>query len=321
MPPLIEQYLDRISWVCDGGETEVRVHHVVCRRGSCLVHATVDSIEALGKVITYPTQVEEYLILKYLHNKLRPPAAVPKPLCRAVGEYRGILGERLKGEALDTLWARGEGPGPELVGEALKELHKALADLETPWCRPGIANEGDIREWGLRPCLRAGLATVLAITSREWVALDAAEAVLENCERVRQLARASVGSRKQCIHGDLHLGQIIWAEGLIYFTDFSGEPLRWPAPPACSEPPARDLAALIRSVDYLASMGYIKNPGNVVEGLLQGYGWVGEQEQLVFWIIERASYELVYELAAGTGLARIPSEALLRMLSRVTNIS
>lgn len=314
MPPLIEQYLDRISWVCEGGKTEVRVHHAVCRRGSCLVHATVDSIEALGKVITYPTQADEYLILRHLHNRLRPPAAVPKPLCRAVGEYRGILTERVEGETLDTLWARGEGPSPELVGETLKELHKALADLETPWCYPGNVNEGDIRMWGLRPCLRAGLVAVLATALREWIALDAAETVLENCEMIKQLARASVGSRKQCIHGDLHLGQIIWAKGLLYFTDFSGEPLRWPAPQACSEPPARDLAALIRSVDYLASMGHIKNPGNVVEGLLHGYGWVGSQAQLIFWIIERASYELVYELIADTGLVSIPSEALLRML-------
>lgn len=279
------------------------------------MQAAVDSVEAIGKVVTYPTKVEEYLILEHLHKRLRPPAAVPKPLCRAVGEYRGILTERVDGEALDTLWARGEGPAPELVGEALKELHKALANLETPWCRPGTADEGDIMAWGMRPCLRAGLAAVLATALGERVALDAAEAVLENCERIRGMAEASVGSRKQCIHGDLHLGQIIWGNGILYFTDFSGEPLRWPAPQACAEPPVRDLAALIRSAEYLASMGYLKNPGDVVEGLLRGYGWVGGQGQLVFWVIERASYELVYELAAGTGLASVPSEALLRALS------
>ena len=274
----------------------------------------MDSVEAFGKVVTYPTKVEEYIILKHLHKRLRPPAAVPKPLCRAVGEYRGVLTERVDGETLDTLWARGEGPPPELVGEALKELHKALADLETPWCRPGTADEGDAGEWGTRPCLRAGLAAALATALGEWAALDAAEAVLENCERIGEIARANVGSRKQCIHGDLHLGQMIWGNGMLYFTDFSGEPLRWPAPQACAEPPARDLATLIRSAGYLASAGYLENPGDVIEGLLRGYGWTGRQEQLVFWVIERASYELVYELAAGTGLASVASEALIRVL-------
>ena len=107
------------------------------------MHATVDSVEAFGKVITYPTKVDEYLILRHLHERLRPPAAVPKPLCRAVGEYRGILTERVNGETLDTLWARREGPSPELVGEAVRRLHEALEVIETPWCSPGIA--GDAR--------------------------------------------------------------------------------------------------------------------------------------------------------------------------------
>lgn len=306
--------MSEVSWVCEGGEAEVTVHNVVCRRGSCLVHASVNSAEAFGKVITYPTKVDEYAILKHLHGRLRPPAAVPKPLCRAVGAYRGVLVERVDGEALDSLWARGEGPSPELVGGAVRELHRALAGLETPWCGPGEVSEGDVTEWGLRPCLRAGLAAALAAVLGESGVVEAAEAVLEYCGRVRGLARACLGSRKQCIHGDLHLGQIIWGDGVLYFTDFAGEPLRWPAPQAGAEPPARDLAALIRSAGYLASMGYLNDLEGVVDSLLRGYGWSGRREELTFWVVERASYELVYELAAGTGLARAPSEALLRVL-------
>ncbi len=278
------------------------------------MHAKVDSVEAFGKVITYPTKVDEYSILRHLHERLRPPAAVPKPLCRAVGEYRGILTERVKGETLDTLWARGEGPSPELVGAAVRELHKALAGLETPWCSPGTAGDGDAREWGLRPCLRSGLAAVLAMALGERVVLDAAKAVLTNCVRIRELANASIGLRKQCIHGDLHLGQIIWGNGVLYFTDFSGEPLRWPAPQACAEPPARDLATVIRSIDYLTSTEHLITPDDLIEGVLRGYGWDDRPEVLTFWVLERASYELVYELAAGTGLAYVPSNALLKIL-------
>ncbi len=297
-------------------EAEVRIHRAVCRRGSCLVHAVVDSVEAVGKIITYPTRVDEYLVLKHLHERLGSPTAVPRPLCRAVGKYRGVLTERVNGETLDSLWARGEGPTPELVGEAVKELHEALAALETPWCRPGTVSDDDVREWGLRPCLRAGLAAALAVPLGDVEVIDAVRAVLENCKEIMELAEASRGTRKQCIHGDLHLGQMIWSGGTLYFTDFSGEPLRWPASQACPEPLARDLAALIRSIEYLASTRRLKNPDEMIGALLRGYGWGGRQEELLFWLIERASYELIYELAAGTGLASIPSEALLRLLGR-----
>ncbi len=303
--------------MCEGGDAEVRIHHAVCRRGSCVLHASVDSVEAFGKVVTYPTKVEEYTILKHLHKRLRPPAAVPKPLCRAVGEYRGILTEKVNRETLDTLWARGEDPPPELVGEALKELHKALADLETPWCRPGTADEDDAEEWGTRPCLRAGLVAALATAIGEWVALDAAEAVLENCWRIRKMTRAGTGSRKQCIHGDLHLGQIVWGNGMLYFTDFSGEPLRWPAPQACAEPPVRDLATLITSINYLVNLTNKDGvwASSLIRRLLSGYGLSTDPEILKFWVIERASYELVYETVVGDGMVGIPAEFLREVLT------
>ena len=37
------------------------------------------------------------------------------------------------------------------------------------------------------------------------------------------------------------------------------------------------------------------------------------RQSLSFWLVERASYEAVYELRAGTGLHHIPLNAILRI--------
>lgn len=281
-----------------------------------MIHATVDSVEAVGKIVTYPTKVDEYSILKHLTARLKPPAAVPRPLCRAEGEYRGVLTEKISGDTLATLWAKGEGPPPELVGEAVKELHKALETLETPWCRPGIAGEEDVAEWGLRPCLRAGLAAALSVAVGSPATLEAVDAILTNCGEIAEMAGSSLGVRKQCIHGDLHLDQLIWDGRTVYFTDFAGEPLRWPAPQACAEPPERDLAALLTSTHYITKVGGKREEWEIrtAENVLSGYG-LHDTGRLRFWIIERASYELVYEIAAGTGLESIPADTLVKALT------
>jgi Uncharacterized protein, probably involved in trehalose biosynthesis len=103
----------------------------------------------------------------------------------------------------------------------------------------------------------------------------------------------------------------------------------------------RDLAALARSLDYAGMMGeQLRTGGSLLQvtswppedlltwesetfkvildsyvseansrGLGNLYDGIGA---LFFWLVERASYEAVYEIAARTGYHYVPLNALLR---------
>jgi maltose alpha-D-glucosyltransferase/alpha-amylase len=54
-------------------------------------------------------------------------------------------------------------------------------------------------------------------------------------------------------HGDFHLGQMLIVKDDVFIIDFEGEPRRSLAERRRKAPVARDLAGLIRSIDYSAT--------------------------------------------------------------------
>jgi maltose alpha-D-glucosyltransferase/alpha-amylase len=150
-------------------------------------------------------------------------------------------------------------------------------------------------------------------------------------------------------HGDFHLGQMLIVKDDIFIIDFEGEPRRPHAERRRKAPAARDVAGLIRSIDYSATAAleralkiapdeHGKLGAAVAEwrdrsaaAFLAGYretmtdrrlwpaGPHAAEQMLNFFLLEKALYEIEYELAHRPDWLRVPLTGILRILSQHTN--
>ncbi|PYI69897.1 1,4-alpha-glucan branching enzyme [Arthrobacter livingstonensis] len=134
----------------------------------------------------------------------------------------------------------------------------------------------------------------------------------------------------QRIHGDLHLGQLIQANGpgsnTWYLLDFEGEPMRPLAGRRSPDVPLRDVVGLLRSLGYAGAQA--TNQGTVTAGeaarwvrassaaFIDGYQSVRpnsiELDSTLFvslWL-DKALYEVVYELQNRPGWVGVPVKAV-----------
>ena len=145
-------------------------------------------------------------------------------------------------------------------------------------------------------------------------------------------ARAGAASwpRQQRIHGDLHLGQVLDAPGRGWvLLDFEGEPLRPLAERTAPDLALRDVAGMLRSLDYAAGAALREYDARVPEdwvpaartAFLDGYAREAgadprEQAELLAALeIDKALYEAVYETRHRPAWREIPLDALARLLA------
>lgn len=147
---------------------------------------------------------------------------------------------------------------------------------------------------------------------------------------------AAPGSPLQRIHGDLHLGQILQVTGQTgdqsrwAILDFEGEPLRPIAERNVPDVPLRDVVGMLRSFDYAAGAAQREQEGAQVpdswvddcaDAFLEGYsgvipGTVDRTSPLfvALWL-DKALYEVVYEMRNRPDWLAIPVNAARRLLS------
>ena len=164
-------------------------------------------------------------------------------------------------------------------------------------------------------------------------------------DRLGELLPASVDTMKIRHHGDFHLGQMLIVKDDVFIIDFEGEPRRSIEDRRRKAPAARDVAGLIRSIDYSATAALERalksapdEQGRLVRALdgwreqsvaaflaayRQSLGdtrlWPRSLEDadrlLDFFLLEKAFYEIEYELAHRPDWLRVPLAGTWRILA------
>jgi maltose alpha-D-glucosyltransferase/alpha-amylase len=140
------------------------------------------------------------------------------------------------------------------------EMHRALAtDTENAAFSPEPVTKDDVAAWSSRVTHEAD-AALSSLGSRladlEPAARADAEFLLAHRQeifaRIARQTLAQVDAVKTRIHGDLHLGQVLVAQQDFYIIDFEGEPRKSLEERREKHLPLKDVAGLLRSLDYAA---------------------------------------------------------------------
>jgi len=245
------------------------------------------------------------------------------------------------------------------TGKRVAEMQAALAsrnDIEA--FAPAAITTDDVQIWIDDVAMRADrVFSDLARLSKS--AADAHRPLIDSLlgykDNLRSVLKStlhgSIGGLKSRHHGDLHLGQLLVAKDDIFIIDFEGEPRRSLAERRRRAPAARDVAGILRSIDYSTSAALERalqaapdESGQLAERLeswrsdaaerfLSGYRdalkddrlWPADTDAaarlLDFFLIEKVFYELEYELAHRPDWLRVPLNGALRILGPLNGVS
>jgi maltose alpha-D-glucosyltransferase / alpha-amylase len=166
-------------------------------------------------------------------------------------------------------------------------------------------------------------------------------------ERFRALERLDITAKLTRIHGDFHLGQVLRVDEDFVILDFEGEPARPLQERRALQSPLKDVAGMLRSFSYAAQAGtrdfVARHPqdarpleawahlweGRVCTSFLSTYRSVvggaglipdGDVELKLLldaFLLDKALYELNYELNNRPAWARIPMRGILGLIQRL----
>ena len=218
------------------------------------------------------------------------------------------------------------------LGEVTGELHSALA-----------SDSSDADFAPEEPSAEAlALLTATVDEEIEQVFLDlpetdALEPILgrgeEVRERLRLISHAGAVGRVVRTHGDYHLGQVLWTGEDWVVLDFEGEPARPLAERRNKRSPLRDVAGMLRSFAYVASAAeltqgtavpddweeraraeFLEGYWDLVDRTIVPHGEDGRAKLLTVFELEKAVYELRYELNNRPDWVGIPVAGIVRLL-------
>jgi trehalose synthase-fused probable maltokinase len=154
-------------------------------------------------------------------------------------------------------------------------------------------------------------------------------------EQLRMLTHAGSPGKSIRTHGDYHLGQTLWATDDWVILDFEGEPARSLTERRRKRSPLRDVAGMLRSFAYATIAASAVRGTDAPEGweerareqFLAGYletvdstllpsGQVAIERLLAVFELEKAVYELRYELDNRPDWVGIPVAGIQRLIEQ-----
>jgi predicted trehalose synthase len=152
-------------------------------------------------------------------------------------------------------------------------------------------------------------------------------------DQLRALAGIGGAGMAIRVHGDLHLGQALWSDRGWTILDFEGEPARPLPERRTKSSPLRDVAGILRSLAYAPLAARLQRSASPPDGwelrarqdFLDGYldsidptllpATRREVDQLLaIYELEKAVYELNYELNNRPDWVEIPVAGITRLL-------
>jgi maltose alpha-D-glucosyltransferase / alpha-amylase len=236
------------------------------------------------------------------------------------------------------------------LGKRTSELHRAFATKTTdPAFAPEPMTTEDVKRWSeivrreaehvLNELerTRGSLpeATQLSVASL----LSARETLYARFEAIAESPAIGIKTR---IHGDYHLGQVLISKDDVVIVDFEGEPARTLAERREKSSPLRDVAGMLRSLDYAASTAierFAARTGEVPERVLSAVAaWRNRASRdflnayfetaqelsrtadrnarglLDLFLLQKSFYEIAYENANRPSWLPIPVRGVLDLL-------
>jgi maltose alpha-D-glucosyltransferase/alpha-amylase len=273
-------------------------------------------------------------------------------LKRTLDEYELIDSEGVPEEGVFTTLENFAG----VVGRRLGELHAALAlPSDDQAFAPVEAGADEIEVWKTRARdqlvsafdilegVHAGLEPEISELSERL--LGQRDQLVAAVDRLAEVGRGTLMTR---IHGDFHFGQVLVAHGDAYIIDFEGEPVRELEERRAKTSPLRDVAGLLRSLDYAAVSASMSEEDvssqqfrDIRKSLLEDFHagaqaaflnsyWeaVGNAPQLGLsedrrdalldlFLLEKAAYEVGYEASNRPKWLTIPLRGLAKIADRL----
>jgi maltose alpha-D-glucosyltransferase/alpha-amylase len=238
------------------------------------------------------------------------------------------------------------------LGTRIGELHQAFATpTGDPAFDPEGVTEADLSAWMIT--IHDDVVTTLDMLERRYESLppgvqtDADQllaARMQLLEATRRVPDVGTGLTKTRYHGDLHFGQVLVAGNDFVIIDFEGEPMRSIDARREKHSPLRDVAGMLRSASYaahtaldrigpteherhaertrcaaeweLAATAALSESYLAVAGHLSSVpsGAQAFRALLDRFLIEKALYEVRYELENRPRWAAIPMRGLIALL-------
>jgi maltose alpha-D-glucosyltransferase/alpha-amylase len=234
------------------------------------------------------------------------------------------------------------------TGTRLGELHLALASRsDMPAFAPEPVTGEDAQDWIAHAGRRVDRILDELQRRRNALGDDAAMAdrlLGSRTQLAAKLALQTPAIDKIRHHGDFHLGQMLVAKDDVYIIDFEGEPKRTLEERRQKAPALRDVAGLMRSIDYSSTDALQRavrsapdKEGRLAAALadwriqssasfLAAYRavvagsrlWPAEEkasaELLDFFLLDKALYEIEYELSNRPDWLSVPLAGVLRII-------